>query len=83
MSGESTEGEARDAREAREARAKGVEGALIRFLAPAHKSRPRLLLMSLLLITWIAILIGMYLSTAHRPVAPSSASSTLAMAFGR
>lgn len=61
--------------------AEGAEGALIRFLAPAHKSRPRLLLMALLLITWIAILIGLYLSTPHAHASSSPASSRAAVAF--
>lgn len=60
-----------------------TEGAVIRFLAPVHKSRRRLLFMSLLLIAWIAILIGLYLSTAHVPTPASSPSSKLAMAIPR
>jgi hypothetical protein len=61
--------------------AKGAEGGLIRFLAPAHKSRPRLMLMALLLTTWIAILIGLYLSTPPAPAPSSPASSRAAVAF--
>lgn len=49
----------RDAAGAREAR----EGALIRFLAPAQKSRGRLLLLAFLMVVWILVLIGLYLET--------------------
>jgi hypothetical protein len=58
-----------------------TETAIIRLLAPAHKSRLRLLLMALLLITWIAILILLYLATPHLPSPPAPASSRVAMAF--
>jgi hypothetical protein len=59
------------------------EGVLIRLLAPTGKSRLRLLVLALLLVVWIAFLIGLYLSMrrSHTPAVP--ASTATAMAFPR
>ncbi len=59
------------------------EGAVIRFLAPRHKSRLRLFLMAFLLAVWIAILIALYLATPHPQKGPSPTSFGMAMAFVR
>ncbi len=51
-----------------------AEGLLIRLLAPAHRSRLRLLIMALVLFAWIAFLVGLYLETArnHHHSLPAS-----------